>query len=570
MLRYLEIREFALIDRLEMEFDAGLNLLTGETGSGKSIIVDALGLLLGAKAYTEMIRSGAEKSTVTGQFEIQNEQRLKSRFDAVGVNFSPEEIIIRRELSSNGKGKAFLNDQLVPTSFLREIAVFLVDIHGQNEQQSLLQAEAQLQFLDMFGGTSSLAGDVRSAFGVWQEGVRQIEAFRQNEQERLRSIDLYSFQLREIEAARLKATNEDEILTRERAVLSHSEKLSQLSEHAYGALYDDETSAGSLIKQAMRDLEEIQRIDSDWKAWQEPLQSARIEIEEVASLVRELASRIEFNPGRLEQVEQRVAELDRVKRKYGKTLNEVQAYFEKIKNELEQLKAADQNIEQLEDNVSKACGCYREQSAQLSTQRKKAARKLEKQVESELADLAMKECRFEVAFRKNGESPPPPAHRPGPDETATGVDTIEFQLSANPGEELKALSRIASGGEISRIMLALKSLQSVDHRSKTLVFDEVDAGIGGQTAHVLGQRLKRLSKQNQVMCVTHLPQIASFADQHFFVDKKTAEDRTVTRINRLGAKERVQEIARMISGDHRTESVLKHAAELIKKARNSG
>jgi DNA repair protein RecN (Recombination protein N) len=570
MLRYLEIREFALIDQLNIEFQEGLNLLTGETGSGKSILVDALSLLLGVKGYSEMIRSGAEKATVTGLFDCDNDERLRSRFESAGIPFSCEEVIIKRELAHTAKGKAFVNGQLVSVGFLKEIAEFLVDIHGQNEQQALLQPDSQLSFLDAFAGTKNLAGEVQGVFNLWQEQIQKIDHFRQNEQERLRTIDLLSFQAREIEGARIKGGEEDEALSRERAILSNAEKLSQLSTHAYGVLYESEESAGTSIKQAMRDLEELQRIDASCIAWQEHLKAARIAIDEVAFMLREYASGIEFNPRRLEQVEQRMAEIDRLKRKYGKTLEDVLVYSQKIKSDLEKLAGADQNTALLEKEVLSSCTRYRQKSTELGEERRKAARRLEKRVEAELGELAMKECRFHVSFLGNERPVSSGSNRPGQGETVRGFDDIEFQMSPNPGEDLKPLARIASGGEISRIMLALKSLQSVDHRSKTLVFDEVDAGIGGQTGHMLGQRLKKLSRQNQVICVTHLPQIASFADSHFLIEKKVEDNRTITQVIHLAAKDRIHEIARMISGDHRTESVLKHAAELIKKAKGSG
>ncbi|HKZ42060.1 MAG TPA: DNA repair protein RecN [Candidatus Hodarchaeales archaeon] len=570
MLRYLEIREFALIDHLNIEFQEGLNLLTGETGSGKSIIVDALSLLLGEKGYAEMIRTGAEKAIVTGLFDIEDDGYLRKYFDSFGVQFTPEETIIKRELAHSGKGKAFVNGQLVPIGVLKEIAEFLVDIHGQNEQQTLYHPDSQLNFLDAFAGTESLSDEVRRAYEDWQELVKQVDQLKKNEQERLRTIDLLSFQTKEIEAAQLKGAQEDEDLIRERAILSNVEKLAQLSAQAYGVLYENEDSAGAAIKQAMRTIDELQRIDPSRTSWQEQLKSARIAIEEVSFLLREYASRIEFNPLRLEQVVQRMAEIDRVKRKYGKTLEAVLSYHQQIKADLEGLNNADQNISMLEKAMFSSCAQYRKKSRELSEQRQRAAQILEKKVEKELDELAMKHCRFRVVFSNEAKPSATESDRPGEFETANGVDVIEFHMSTNPGEEPKPLTKIASGGEISRIMLALKSLKTVDRRGKTLVFDEVDAGIGGQTAHVLGQKLKRLSRQNQVVCVTHLPQIASYADSHFFIEKKIESHRTTTRVTRLGAKDRVHEIARMISGDHRTDSVLKHAAELIKNAKGSG
>jgi DNA repair protein RecN (Recombination protein N) len=570
MLRYLEIREFALIDHLNIEFQEGLNLLTGETGSGKSIIVDALSLLLGEKGYAEMIRSGAEKAHVTGLFDLEDDVDLRKQFDSLGVQFSPEETVIKRELAHAAKGKAFINGQLVPVGVLRQIAEFLVDIHGQNEQQTLYHPDSQLNFLDAFAGTESLVDEVRRTFEGWQEQVRQIDLFKKNDQERLRTIDLLSFQTREIEAAHLKGAQEEEDLIKERTILSNVEKLAQLSAQAYGVLYENENSAGASIKQATRIIEELQRIDPSQASWQEQLKSARIAIDEVSFLLREYASRIEFNPQRLEQVVQRMTEIDHLKRKYGKSIEAVLLYYQQIKADLERLNNADENIGQLEKAMRSSCAHYRKKSGELSELRQRAAQLLERRVEKELDELAMKRCRFRVVFSTESKSSSIELDRPGEVETSSGVDVIEFLMSANPGEEPKPLTKIASGGEISRIMLALKSLKTVDRRGKTLVFDEVDAGIGGQTAHVLGRKLKRLSRKNQVICVTHLPQIASYADYHFFIEKKIEDHRTATRVTQLGAKDRVQEIARMMSGYHKSESVLKHAAELIKNAKESG
>jgi DNA repair protein RecN (Recombination protein N) len=567
MLKLLEIRQFALIDHLAVEFTEGLNLLTGETGSGKSIIVDALGLLLGEKGYAEMIRSGSEKATISGVFELEDETRLRQKFEENGLEFNPEELIVKRELSQSGKGRAFVNSQVVPIGFLRDAARFLVDIHGQSEQQTLHESEFQLVFVDAFANQDSLLAEVRELYRRWQDVLEKIKRLRKDEQERLRDIDLRTFQLREIEKVNLKSPGEEEDLVSEHARLANADRLFQLSSQSYGELYEAENSASAAIKHAARQLEELCRVDRQCENLLEQLKTARIAIDDVALSLREYSSKIEVNPQRLDWVELRMAEIDRLKRKYGKTISEILSFYEGARRELQNLLTADETLLGLERALLAAARNYRKKGAELSAKRQAAAVVLEKKVEKELAQLAMGRSRFRIAFAGSNDSGlPNDEGAPLPWEKADGVDHIEFLLSPNPGEEVKPLVKIASGGEISRIMLALKSVQAVDGRSKSLVFDEVDSGIGGQTADVVGQKLRWLSKKNQVICVTHLPQIASYADSHYFIAKNVAQGRTVTQVVRLNASKRIQEIARMISGDRMTESVLKHAAELLKSA----
>ncbi len=564
MLKLLEISQFALIDHLTVEFQEGLNLLTGETGSGKSIIVDALGLLLGEKGFSEMIRTGADKAMISGLFEVKDQDRLRERFEASGLEFNPEELIVRRELVQNGKGRAFVNNQMIPVGFLRETAELLVDIHGQNEQQALYQNEPQLQYLDSFGNAESLQKQVRNLYEEINRRKQQIHSLKKSEQERLRAIDLLSYQLGEIEKAQLKVEDEEEHLALEHSLLANADKLFQSSNQAYAELYDAEASASAALKRASRLLEDLKRVDGRCDDLLQQLQTAKITTEDVAFSLREYASRVEVNPRRLEWVENRMAEIARLKKKYGSSLREVLSFYKNGKAELESLQGADESLASLEKQRSVLVEDYLKKALELSEKRKAGARLLEKSVERELVQLAMGKTRFQISFEavtNRGEF--------CEDDVvgaAFGIDCIEFLISPNPGEELKPLVKIASGGEISRIMLALKTVKSTDSRSKTLVFDEVDSGIGGQTADVLGQKLKRLSKLNQVICVTHLPQIASYADAHYHIEKRVEKGRTLTQVSHLDCQERVQEIARMISGERVTESVLKHASELLKGA----
>jgi DNA repair protein RecN (Recombination protein N) len=564
MLRCLEVQQFALVEHLHVEFDEGLNLLTGETGSGKSILVDALSLLLGEKAHAAMIRTGAEKAVVTGLFQLVEPTKLHARLEAAGFEHNGDEIVIKREISQTGKGRAFVNNQLVSIGFLKEIARFLADIHGQNEQQTLAESDSQLTFVDALANAEALTAEVRVHYEKWQDVLQQMAFLRNSEQERLRNMDWFRFQLDEIEKVKLKDPEEDESLAAEHALLVSADKLFHLSSQAYAALYEAENSTASTLKQAQRQVEDLHRVDPRCGALREQLQTARIAVDDVALSLREYSSRIEANPKRLEWVEGRLADIQRLKRKYGNTVKEILAFHERSTRDLASLLTSDENLAQLEKDRLSAATRYREAARLLSEKRKAAARVLEETVAKELAQLAMQRCRFQVAFSETKPDASIDTGQPAPWETVLGIDQVEFLLSPNPGEDLKPLVKIASGGEISRIMLALKSVRTLDGCGKCLVFDEVDAGIGGQTADVVGQKLKRLSQKDQVICVTHLPQIAAYADRHYFIEKRVEKGRTLTRIALLQHEDRVQEIARMISGEHKTDSVLKHAAEMLK------
>jgi DNA repair protein RecN (Recombination protein N) len=564
MLKCLEVQQFALVEHLQVEFDAGLNLLTGETGSGKSILVDALSLLLGEKAHAAMIRTGAEKAIVTGLFQLANATELLAHLDKAGLAPEGDEVVIKREISQGGKGRAFVNNQMVSVGLLKEIARFLADIHGQNEQQTLGEGDSQLAFVDALADAEALITEVRTRYEEWQAVLQRMAFLQNSEQERLRNMDWLKFQLDEIDKVKLKDPDEDESLAAEHALLVNADKLFQLSSQAYAALYEAESSTTATLKQARRQVEDLHRVDPRCAALLEQLQAARIAVDDVALSLREYSSRIEANPKRLEWVEGRVVEIQRLKRKYGNTVKEILAFHERASRDLASLQASEESLVQLEEDRLSAANRYREAARLLSDKRKAAARVLEKTVAKELAQLAMQRCRFHVSFADDQLVVNTDKGRPAPGETALGIDQVEFLLSPNPGEDLKPLVKIASGGEISRIMLALKSVRTLDGSGKCLVFDEVDAGIGGQTADVVGQKLKRLSQKDQVICVTHLPQIASYADCHYLIEKRVEKGRTLTRIALLEHADRVQEIARMISGERKTDSVLKHAAEMLK------
>lgn len=566
MLKFLEIRDFALIDHLSLEFREGLNLLTGETGSGKSIIVDAVGLLAGAKARSEMVRTGSGKATVSGCFE--GVERLRVPLEASGLQFDPEGVIVRREVVPDGRGRAFVNNQMVPVAFLRKLGTHCVDIHGQSDQQSLFSRDSQLRWLDLYGGHQAPRAEVEGLYARLERGWQQVRRLKLSEQERLRAIDLLSFQVDEIRKAGLSSPDEESQLLEERRLLSNADRLFQAAHRAHSHLYESEDSIGARLRQTGRLLEELGSLDARCRDLQEQFQSACISIEDVSLALREYASGIEVNPSRLDRVEERLVEIDRLKRKYGESVEAVMAYGRRIAGELEELQEADRKVESTEKELQALESDYLSRAGSLSLRRRKAAEKLECSMGRELGQLAMEKTRFRVAFSSASGRGGQASSGPRVPGTATGTDVIDFLVSPNPGEDLKALAKTASGGEVSRIMLALKTIRSIDDGGKTLIFDEVDSGIGGRAADVVGRKLKVLSRANQVLCVTHLPQIASYADSHFHIEKKVEKNRTVTRVARLDRERRIREIARMISGERVTENVLKHAAELLNSAAN--
>ena len=568
MLRYLHIENYALIDTLDIEFRPGFNLLTGETGSGKSIVVDTVGLLLGEKAAPETIRSGASRAQVSGIFSSgpspQAEasgtrwNRLRRLLVERGIEWPEgEDLILQRDILPAGKSRAFINSQPATVSLLKELAPHLAEVHGQNEQQELLFAGTQLEMLDLFGRLAALASAVESHFERWKVLRTEQETLLRRQQELLRQMDLWNFQKREIEDAGI-APGEDQRLEEEKRILVHAARIQASLAAAYDRLYDASESAVASVASAQRNLEEVCSYDASLGPLVETLLSAKVSIEDVALSLREYLSRLEASPGRLEEVENRRALLDRLKRKYGPALDDVLRYGEQVAAQLREAESSEERGQQLEEQVREAAAAYAQAAQELSRGRRDTASELKQVVEKELRSLAMKGTVFEAQLTTS-ESPA--------DWRATGWDRVEFLISPNPGEPLKPLSRIASGGEISRIMLALET--AVDARrgpasdDHTLIFDEVDSGIGGRAAETVGRKLRQLGERRQVLCVTHLPQIACFGHHQFRIEKTQSNGRTVTRVHYLSRAERTQELARMLSGSHITDAVMKHAAELL-------
>jgi DNA repair protein RecN (Recombination protein N) len=556
MLLELVVENYAVVDRLRVRFHPGLNLLTGETGSGKSIVVDALGLLLGARASPEMVRSGENRARIAGIFDVRQDPGVQALLEPAGFEVEDGELLIEREILSGGKSRAFLGSRPASAALLRDLSLHLADIHGQHEQQSLFTQDAQREILDAFAGASDLRDTAARLWREWRSLGAELEELERSEQEKLRLLDLWEFQRKEIEAARL-AAGEDTALENERRILHNLGRLQENAEAAYSALYDSPESAFSLMRTASRRIEDLARIDSTLAGLVETLQSAQIPLQEVAYGLRDYLSGLEANPGRLEDVEGRLAAIDRLKRKYGGSVEEIVAFLDQVRAQIDLVEHAGERMAALRRDRDRLSGEYTERAAELTGVRVEAARRLEKSVEKELASLGMPRTVFRIEL----SAAPWTAH---------GADQVQFLVSPNLGETPRPLEKIASGGEISRIALALKTCvtatreTSRDGPVRTLVFDEVDAGIGGSAAEGVGRRLKKLAAVHQVLCVTHLAQIASFADHHYRVEKREKNGRTVTVMEELELPARTREIGRMLSGQKLTPEALKHAEQLIK------
>jgi DNA repair protein RecN (Recombination protein N) len=560
MLVELRAENYAVIDHAIAVFGPGLNLLTGETGAGKSILVDALALLMGGKASAEVVRHGADKAVVACVFE--STSGAETILEENGIDADGSEIILRREILATGKGRVFVNNQPATVAVLKLLAPELALVHAQSESLSSFDQAQQRILLDRFGGLSTEA--VAEAYARWRSAAEKLNAMVEGEQDRLRMVDLWSYQQKEIAEARLIA-GEDEALETEKRVLANAEKLYAAAMGAFEQLYEGGASAEVALRAAARNVEELARYDGRFAEAAQQLESARATLGDLSASLRDYAEGIDASPERLAEIEDRLAALDRLKRKYGKTIAEVIAFGEEVERKLAEVEDRDEILKALHAALDEAATAYCAAASALSAQRKAAARKLAKLAEAQINSLAMK-ARFEIAVNAvEGQS----------GWTSSGWDQVEYRIATNPGEPLKALDEIASGGEMSRVMLALKVTVeegAVKPKAKlptprTLVFDEIDIGIGGRAAEAVGQKLKSLGRGQQVLCVTHLPQIAAFADQHFLIDKREADGRTKMQVRLLDDRARMHEVARMVSGAKVTETSLQHAAQMIAGSR---
>ena len=573
----LRLENYAVIDNAAVEFASGLNLLTGETGAGKSILIDALSLLLGEKASSDVIRTGAERAVISAVFECpDSETSVQKILERNGLDESDDgSLIVRREIAGSGKGRVFVNNQPATVAVLRQLAPYLAIIHAQNESLQSFDPPARLALLDGFA--ASHLQPVAASYSTWNDIRKRIEDLEQGEQDRLRLVDLWTFQSREIEDAKPHA-GEDDVLETEKRVLANAEKIYNAAMQAFDLLYEGDASTSASLRSAQKQIEELVRYEPRFQEALAALETARISVEDVGATVRDYAGGIHASPEHLAEVEDRLALLDRLKRKYGPALDDVITFGLDVAQKLSEVENKDEILRELRSDLAKAATEYVRAARVLSKKRHEAARKLEKLVEAEINDLAMKSTfRIEMATAEEEGN-----------WAASGIDQVVYMIATNPGEPVRQLEHIASGGELSRVMLALKvsvesggestggsggraALQgrvsrsnSVPVKQCTMVFDEIDTGIGGRAAEAVGKKLKSLAGSNQVLCVTHLPQIATFADHHYVIEKKERGGRIRTTIRLVSGEERTEEVARMLSGAKLTDTSRKHAEQMIK------
>ena len=563
MLAELRLENYAVIDNVVVEFSAGLNLLTGETGAGKSILIDALSLLLGDKASADVIRTGAERAVVAAVFDSEGSalRAIEEILENNGLDSEGASLILRREIAGGGKGRVFVNNQPATVAVLKQMAPHLAVVHAQNESILNFDAAARQELLDAYAAVE--LKEVSAAFAQWKGICERIAELEQDEADRMRLLDLWNFQCREIEEARLQA-GEDERLGVEKGVLANAEKIYSAAIHAFDLLYEGDGSTSSSLRAAQKHLEELARYEPKFQEARTALESARISVEDVGATLRDYAGGIHASPERLAELEERLVLLDRLKRKYGSTLENVIVFGEETRRKLNEMENKDQVLLELRGKLAAAAEEYRKAARTVSRKRTEAGRRLEKLVEAEINDLAMR-ASFRIAVEENdGEE----------HWTTSGINQVVYRIAANAGETMRPLEQTASGGELARVMLALKASVEAGANpagkrksaaaQRTLVFDEIDTGIGGRAAEAVGKKLKGLSKTNQVLCVTHLPQIATFADHHYVIEKRETSGRTKTSVRLIAGEERTEEVARMLSGAKLTETSRKHAEQMIR------
>ncbi|MDQ3712653.1 MAG: DNA repair protein RecN [Acidobacteriota bacterium] len=563
MLSLLKIKNIALIDELSLEFSHGLNLLTGETGSGKSIIVDSLGALTGERVSSDLIKEGESNAQIEGLFNLTPNANLHEIFYESGIDSGDSEeidLIVRRELAASGRNRIFINNQLVTSNFLKKIGAFLVDIHGQGEQATLFNPSNHLEILDEYASLKNLRANLLEKYRKLAKTRREIENLREDEAQKLQLLDVLQFQVDEIKKVNLQ-TGEDDALNEEKRRLNNVEKLSALSEEAYLLLYDNEEATVSTLEKAARKITELAEYESSFQEYNEGLLTAQAVLEDLAISVRDFRNRLEFSPERLEEIENRLAEISRLKRKYGGAIETVLAHLQESEERLKNIETFEERKEELKKILARQREDYLISAREIHDKRAKAARRFEKEVETNLKAVALEKARFEVRIDALNAADLQSGNNKR--LTAKGFDQIEFYFSANIGESVKPLAKVASGGEASRLMLILKTTAKAGDAEKSVVFDEIDVGIGGRVAEAVGLKLKELARTQQVLCVTHQAQIASLADQHFLVEKETVGRKTRISVRDLNEKEKVEEIARMLTGAQITDTARQHAKEML-------
>ena len=555
MLTELRISNFALIDHLRLEFPAGFLVLTGETGAGKSLLVDALTLLVGGRASTDLIRSETDEAVLEAVFSIPSNSPLIDQLRELDLLQSGDrELIIRRVLSRTGKNKMYLNGNMASVQGVQELVRSLVDIHSQHDQQSLFSSKAQLEVLDGFGSANTLRARYISAYAEWKAKESELNETLATHREQQGRQEFIEFQLQELNKANLQA-GEEETLNQEYQRLKHAGRVGELIEATYHSLYEADHAILGNVQKIVQNIQELSTIDSSIKPWTQLSESASVSIQELAEAIRDYRQTLHYDPERLAEIDDRLAHIQGLKRKYQSTYPELLERTRVLQQEVDGLMTSDERIEELRKQRTEARRSVEGLGQELSVTRQKAAKKLEGKVKEEFKVLRMEQVRMEVRIETIADP-----ENFGP----TGMDQVELLLSANPGEPLQPLAKIASGGELSRIMLAIKSVLAGVDDVPVLVFDEVDSGIGGAVAAVVGERLRMLARYHQVFCITHLPQVASQAGGHYLIKKNVVKDRTMTKVRLLDEKERQDEIARMLGGLEITEATRQTAEEMLK------
>ncbi len=568
MLKSISIRNYAIIDEADSEFEPGLNIITGETGAGKSILVDALGLILGERASNEMIRAGTEKAVVEGVFSVASNRKIKSLLEANGLD-EQEVLILRREVSAKGQNRCFINDTPVNLALLKEAGDYLVDLHGQHEHQSLLRPQTHIEYLDDFGGLDGLLGEYRRSYDKLSSLFEERDRLKQQEAVLKERRDLFEFQLKEIDAVHPQPGEED-ALESELRILENSEKLHDATSRLHQMLYEGDQAVYDQLVLARNQLEDLAGIDRSFEDLRNECASAAAMISEVTKFLQQYNARIEFNPERLEEIRERLGQLSLLKKKYGGTIESILEQRERVAREFSLAENFEAEIARLDQSIAEERGRCSGSAQRLSAKRRDLAPKISKSAAAELARLGIAKADFDVRIQNHPMSSSTEHARAyvklgreffqaGP----RGIDDVEFHLSTNVGEEARPLARVASGGEVSRVMLALKTILAKSERLPLLVFDEIDVGVSGRIAQAVGRSMKSLSRFHQVIAITHLPQIAGLADVHFAVEKIEDGKRARTRLRKLELEERVEEVARLMSGAEVTEAGLAGARELM-------
>ncbi len=553
MIHSLRIKNLATIENMELDFKEGFSILTGETGAGKSVIIDGIKLVLGEKASPEMIRTGMREAVIEAIFRVPQEKRTSGE----SAFLDEGEILLQRQVSQEGSGKAYINGVLVPIKRLKEISPSLIDIYGQNDHVFLLQLETHLQYLDQYLGLVETREETAGLAQKLRYLLRQKNELETRKREREQRLDFLSFQIKEIQNSNLRPGEWEELLA-ERNMLRNAEKIAGLVEKALDLSYIQEYSISALLLKLGEAVRELSRFDPGFQAFDESINQSAIAVRELSDSLIKFKEKQNLGPERLEELEGRLSLIEKLRRKYGQSVEDVLLYLAKIKNEHADLLQSEEKLADLAKEISQTFSEYRTKAETLSRLRTEGARHLETQLEKEIALLGMKKARFRVKIETES-----PALLEIEKARDSGLDDVEFLISPNPGEELRPLRKIASGGELSRIMLALKTIDKEKGGSRTLIFDEIDSGIGGKTAECIAEKLRGLSKRHQVICITHLPQIASFAPHQYRIDKMMGKGRTYTTVKELEFEERVQEISRLLSGSRITPTSLQNAREML-------